>query len=215
MKTTVFELMNMGSEPTATPFDEQSGVYDIPTLPAFAILHTSLDFGSSYVSESFIRPTYEIESDRLIISPMPEFWGLRGDVPKLTVTYSGIRNYTLLFPHVTCEGLKVRLGEFAEEAEKAFDASAWMSFVLMAGAVIEGLLVSRFGNNKKFFKLIKLAGEAGLVTETELESLDEVREARNRVHADQFGLPFVGRQLAMDVYVIYDRFLKRRWDLDK
>ena len=53
-----------------------------------------------------------------------------------------------------------------------------------------------------------------MLSKDELTSLDEVREARNRIHPEKTDVPFVSRSLAMSVYVIYDRLLKRRWDFD-
>ena len=133
----------------------------------------------------------------------------------LAITYTGIRDYSLLFPHVKNEALRNRLGQFAEEADKAFDEAAWMSFVLMAGAVIEGMLMARFGKKLGFYDLINQAGDKGILSPEEQAQAHQVRDARNLVHAGRFEKPFVDRKLAMDTYIVYDRLLKRRWDLDR
>lgn len=215
MKTTVFKLDNVRTEVADELFQVMNGVYRVPSLPAYAILHTQLDLGSSHLGESLQQPVCTVEGDEVRLLPMPTMMSMGLNVPaSLTVSYSGIRDHALLFPHVENLDFQTRLGEFAEEAEKAFDAAAWMSFVLMAGAVIEGLLVDRFGKNKKFHRLIELASEKGIFTDCDMESLNEVRAARNRVHAERFKEEFVGRSLAMDVHVIYDRLVKHRWDID-
>ncbi|WP_290697452.1 hypothetical protein [Amphritea sp.] len=215
MKTTVFTLTDMTSEMVDPQFQIFDGIFKVPSLPAYAVLHHHLDYDHSVFGESAEKPQFYIKYDVVRICRVPSLCVSFNKTATLTVSYSGIRDYAMLFPHIKNEGLQQRLGQFAEEAEKAFDACAWMSFVLMAGAVIEGLLVGRFGNNKNFKTLIQLANEAGVLGVDDLESIQEVREARNRVHAERFDEPFIERLLAMDVYVIFDRLLKRRWDLDK
>ena len=196
-------------------FQVYAGTFKVPSLPAYAALHHNVEYDSSVMGELSGVPHIEVIDDLVHICPVSSLYLSSNNTGILTMSYSGIRDYALLFPHIKSEGLQQRLGQFAEEAEKAFDACAWMSFVLMAGAVIEGLLVDRFGNNKNFKTLIQSANKAGVLDVGDLENLQEVREARNRVHAERFDEPFIERLLAMDVYVIYDRLVKRRWDLEE
>ncbi|WP_027858751.1 hypothetical protein [Marinobacterium jannaschii] len=216
MKATVFRLTGLKTEYRDGNYNGPlEGIFRVPTLPAYSILHHHLELGNAVRMEDFSVPDTEIHGDVLRMTPIAStthyLWEMNAT---LTISFSGIRDYSLFFPHVENDQLRVRLGQFAEEAEKAFEASAWMSFALMAGAVIEGLLMNQFGRNKRFKQLIDLSVEEKVISAEDLISLHEVREARNRVHADRFQDPFVGRKLAMDVYVIYDRLLKRRWDLD-
>ncbi|TCK06126.1 hypothetical protein [Marinobacterium mangrovicola] len=225
MKTTVFVLTNPACDVRDGQFQIADYAYTVPSLPAYAILHHALSFDLSIPIETGIQhQPYTIEGDKVVLSGRSIAGLSLIDRVTLTIGYSGVRDYALLFPHIQNEKLRSRLGWFAEEAERTFDASAWMSFVLMAGAVIEGLLTVRFygdnGPNRNrdgkvdFYRLIKRAGESGLLSEGECENVDSVREARNTVHADRYESPFVDRKLAMDTYLVYDRLLKRRWDLD-
>jgi hypothetical protein len=67
----------------------------------------------------------------------------------LTIYHSGIKDFELLFPHVTDSSLRARIGVFAEQASNCFQSKSWVSYCLIVGGVLEGLLHYRFGN--KFF----------------------------------------------------------------
>ncbi|HEY5601704.1 MAG TPA: hypothetical protein VIM41_01195 [Gammaproteobacteria bacterium] len=71
-----------------------------------------------------------------------------------------------MFPAVSTPERKESLANYYEEAEKCFDAGAWLSFMLMCGAVFEGLLYDQIGNatTNKFFDLIPKAESIGLLS---------------------------------------------------
>jgi len=213
VKTTIFKLEN----PEYADVGENSklfGVYgisfDLPTLSAYAICHTNIDLPSfSADNEGSGLPPYRIEGNRVVLEPTrsPVFGKLEGS---LFVYHTGIRNYELLFPHVTDDGLRKRLGQFAEEADKAFESGSWMSYTMMVGAALEGVLYSLFGN-LKFERLIAKAAEDGVIIDQERDLLNKVREQRNLIHASRYAKSFVDRETAMDLSVVYDRLLKRRY----
>lgn len=103
----------------------------------------------------------------------------------------------------------MRLGQFADEADRAFESSAWMSFVIMSSAVVEGLLSEYFKG--KFMALIQQAEAENLISTSEAESLQTVRLVRNQFHTNKYSGAFADRTLAMDVFTLYDRLLKRHW----
>ncbi|MBY4678889.1 DUF4145 domain-containing protein [Marinobacterium arenosum] len=208
MKTTVFRLEGGDRQMPDPALLAEIMVYEIPTLPAYSILAASLEFSDPFFSEATSgNPDFAIDGNRLQVNPRQNYFGAQN---RLIVHYAGIRDYSLLFPHIDTPALQQRLGQFAEEAEKAFDAGAWMSFVMMAGAVIEGLLSVQY-HKRKFHQLIDSAQDSGLLSERDAQRVHDVREARNTIHADRYQDPFVDRCLAMDIFQIYDQLIKRHW----
>jgi hypothetical protein len=128
----------------------------------------------------------------------------------LTVYYAGIRDYALFFPQVSNIYLKNRLGEFAEEANNAFEGGAWMSFTIMAISVIEGLLFNIFGS-KNLVDLIDMANINAVIDDKEKVLLHDARQERNRVHAGKFNEPLASRCFGTDLYVLYDQLVKKNW----
>lgn len=186
-------------------------ILKLPTLPAYAAIDYSVKF--EYISpfnSELGEPKYEIKGDTVRVTNLSLAFSsaVKG---LLVVHHVGIKDFTLLFPHIKSEQLKQRLAEFAQEAETAFENKAWMSYVLMVGAVLEGLLYDQFGN-KTFAELITKAKETNIIKESEATLFNEVRKTRNRVHASKFEQPFTDRSTALELNVAYDRLLKRRWD---
>jgi hypothetical protein len=133
------------------------------------------------------------------------------DQTRLLVHHFGIKDYSLLFPQIDDVDLKARLGLFYEEAEKTYEQSAWLSFSLAAGAVIEGLLFAHQKQpNKKFEDLIN-DKQQNLLTETEKALAHLLRNHRNLVHANRYTKPFVSRSDALEGYVLMTTLVKRGW----
>ena len=213
MRTTVFVLEEpiyvhpRGVDPV---FAIYNAVFRLPILPAFAVHHSQFSPNNCYTSQEELMPTEHcVVEDCLVVErvPIPISGNHEG---VLTIYYSGIKDYSLLFPQVRNKELCQRLGRFAEEAELAFDSQSWMSYVMMVGAVVEGLLYNVFGKHD-FFGLIDKAKEADIITQTERLLFDEVRQMRNRIHASRYREPFADRSIAMELSVTYDRLLKRNW----
>ena len=85
-----------------------------------------------------------------------------------------------------------------------------MAYVLMVASVIEGVLYNEFSKDN-LVKLIDRALNNNLITEDESKVLHELRKYRNRVHANLYDEPFADRKIALELSVVYDRFLKRNW----
>ena len=189
---------------------ESEIIFQVPTLPAYAAIDYSIRFEYlSPFSSELGEPRYEVNDDSVNVSNLG--FTMSNTIKGLLVVHHvGIKDYTLLFPHIDNEPLKKRLGDFAQEAETAFENKAWMSYVLMVGAVLEGLLYAQFGN-KKFAELIARAKDNNIIETSEADLFDEVRETRNRVHASKFEQPFTDRSTALELSVAYDRLLKRIW----
>jgi len=210
MKTTVFNFIEPSFEEFDKNFDLVKEIYSAPTLPAYAVLNSNIERSCENLDLMYMPKSHVILGDKIIIdgvhSPSP------GEVRSatLTVNYSGIRDYTLLFPQVTNKKLKERLGQFAEEAEKTFDSGSWMSFTIMASSVLEGILFDRYKKHH-FVELIDAANNDDAITIEEAELLNKVREIRNRVHASKYKQPFSDRKISNDLYVLYDKLIKLNW----
>ncbi|MDH5190057.1 MAG: hypothetical protein OEW89_02280 [Gammaproteobacteria bacterium] len=210
MKTTVFKLIDPIFEMVDENSDLVKEIYIAPTLPAYAILNSEVERSCETIDLMYMPARHEVSIDRIIIDGVNSLLPTEVRSATLTVNYSGIRDYKLLFPQVTNKRLKERLGQFAEEAEIAFDAGAWMSFTIMAASVLEGLLFDVY-EKYHFHELIDLANENGAITNDEADLLNNVREIRNRVHASKYKQSFSDRKVSNDLYVLYDRLIKKNW----
>ncbi|WP_444929726.1 hypothetical protein ACJJIF_18340 [Microbulbifer sp. SSSA002] len=211
MQITIFPLQNPDYISDNDPVYQQSdAVFRLPQLPAYAIHHSQITLGHEVMSETAPQqPEYHLTADTLVLSsrclPMlgdPNGW--------LTVYHNGVRDYQLLFPHIDNDGLQRRLGQFAEEADNAFNSQSWLSYVLMVGGVLEGLLFHHYKNGT-FSKMTNSACKDGLINSEEKEQIDEVRDARNKIHAGRYEQSLPGRALALDISITYDKLLKRDW----
>lgn len=184
----------------------------LPILEAYAVHHSKIEMDNSYhMDKGYEQPNYEIVNDFVTLKSVgPCMFGSPTPTGMLTLYHAGIKDYSLLFPHIKNESLRRRLGQFAQEAESAFESQSWMSYVMMVGAVIEGLLFNKL-NKDVFQKLINLAGETNILNKEEVYVIHEVRQLRNLVHASKHDQPFADRKIAMELNVIYERLLKRKW----
>lgn len=161
---------------------------------------------SRHVDVGYVKPVYQLQGSNVIVASHV-YDHIQKPSGTLTVYHAGIRDYRLLFPHIDNLELVARLADFAEEADKAFESQAWFSYVVMAGAVVEGLLWYHF-KKPNFNWMINLARKNELLSASEVDLVNEVREARNLIHAEKFQTVIPGRQLALDISVTYDRLIK-------
>jgi len=214
MKTQQFKLDKCQFMPDLHGDKTRTAKYLVPTLPAFALEYAELivppDLDGVQPTRLFIGRGFEISNDTVLwhsyrqtLFDAPE--------PILIVHYHGIRDYQLLFPAVSSSDRIQRLAYYYEEAEKCFEAGAWLSFMLMCGAVFEGLLSDRVGSsdNKKFNLLITRASEQELISGAEQQLIDTVREYRNMVHLDNRESRYVSRADVMDTRKALDVIVHR------
>jgi hypothetical protein len=211
MQVTTFRLENAEhTEPSNPAFNDGDALFHLPILAAYAVHHSKVEMENAlHVDFGYQQPNYVIENDTVRLKNIGSdmFSPHRG---LLTLYHAGIKDYSLLFPHISNESLRQRLGQFAQEAESAFESQSWMSYVMMVGAVVEGLLFNQF-NKDNFCELINLAGENGILDTNEVTVIHEVRALRNRVHASKHEQAFADRKIAMELNIIYERLLKRQW----
>ncbi|PWQ93125.1 DUF4145 domain-containing protein [Leucothrix arctica] len=165
----------------------------VPTLSAYAVEYMTVNISGS----TALLDNSTISNDKLIIHATTESGLQRHDL-MLFIHYHGIRKYDLLFPSIKEKELRVRLGEFYREAELAFDNTSWLTFLLMCGAIFEGILFSKIAENKPFNFLIKEASRLKIIRADEADIMNKVREYRNLVHANKFDKAYVSREDAMD-----------------
>ncbi len=207
MKTTVFEL----DKPEAVLAEDvlyATYQYKIPILPAYAIEFAELHMSNNWENKQHLLEsgthingcTVSLHADNRYYSES-----------SLIIHYHGIRDYSLLFPFVHDQTMRIRLGNFYEEAEKNFDNGAWLSFCLMCGAVFEGMLYSQLTVNKSFNDLITLGVEKEIINEDDADIMHITREARNLVHLNKYDEEYITRKNAMDIRTTMDRLIKKKW----
>ncbi len=188
--------------------------YFVPVLPAYAIEYAELivppDLDGARETRILVDHGFGIDRNKIIWHSyrQPMF----GDYdPILIIHYHGIRDYKLLFPAISSEIRMQRLANYYEEAEKCFEAGAWLSFMMMCGAVFEGLLFDRIGSSKikKFETLIIKAVDQKLITPPEQSLMDKVRKYRNIVHLDNSEDSYVSRADVMDTRKVLDTIIQR------
>lgn len=202
MKTTVFEL-NLSSAACAEIPDKRQYRYQInvPTLSAYAVEYSTLQLLGL---TAFLHYS-TLVGDQIEVYSTSR---LENQECKLVIHYHGIREYALLFPSVQEESLKNRLGEFYREAELAFDEGIWLSFMLMCGAIFEGLLYSKVGKRLNFNQLIDSAYSSSLINDKAKNIMHAVRNYRNLVHANKHAAAYVSRSEAMDTRTVLDSLIK-------
>ncbi|KNH23914.1 hypothetical protein ACS78_08145 [Priestia megaterium] len=178
----------------------------IPILPAFSVEYFTIQAGG--VNAITMA---DIEEDKIILPTMhmlyPDWKSIH-----IVLHYHGIRDYSLLFPWIENQGLRTRIGEFYEEADKNFEQGAWLSFALMCGAVFEGMLHARLDPNStysQFNNLINNAFSSRLIDERERNIVRKVKDARNLVHSGNFNYPYVTRKDAMDIMATLNELIKK------
>jgi len=213
MNVTTFRLENAEHTESASPaINCADAIFRLPILSAYAIQQTKLELDNQIHMDTGYTPAkYVIKNECVIVENAISWPYTEPPTGILIVYYSGIIEYSRLFPHVENKSLRERLGQFSHEVDSAFESQSWMSYVLMVGAVVEGLLFDKFGN-KTFGKLIEEADREGIIEPDEVTLFNEVRNLRNRVHANRCNEAFADRKIAMQLSVTYERLLKRQWE---
>lgn len=210
MKSTAFTERHIKFGSLSGPIAEENLV--VPTLSAYAVEYSeftpapNLDSGMTVLYQD---TDYRIAGDRLYFRyAVPFVFGGLGSC-RLVIHYHGIRDYALLFPQISDHGLRIRLGQFYEEAETAFENRAWLSFALMAAAVYEGLLSWRLQNTDAgLHDLTVFAVEEGVLGEHEAATVDSARTNRNLVHASKSHKEWLTRASAMDMRTVMDKLVR-------
>lgn len=215
MKSTHFVLDNpsYNSTKNKSGFEESFVEFKVPTLPAYSITNHSID-GVNINVDGVTTPTASvIVNDRVIIHGVNKLINtLRPSTPILTIYHFGIKDYSLMFPEINNSVLRKRVGLFMEEADKSFEQEAWLSFVVMAGSVFEGLLSDLLGDyDSTFGKLVSRVDELNLLDDYEVSILKDAVSFRNHVHAGRYEEKTAERKAAMGIRVQLDQFIKKDW----
>ena len=122
MQVTTFRLDNAEyTAPSHPGFDDVDALFHLPILAAYAIHHSKVEIDNAiHIDAGYQQPNYVIENDTVILKNI----GHRIFSPHtgvLTLYHAGIKDYSLLFPHINNESLRQRLGQFSQEAESAFE----------------------------------------------------------------------------------------------
>lgn len=128
---------------------------------------------------------------------------------ELLIYYHGIRDYEALFPFVTDSKLRERMADFYEDAEKCFESSAWLPFLLMCGGLFEGMLRSQSVTDFSFAAQISKAAEENIITTEEASIMTKVRQGRNVIHASKSESEYIKRKDAMDIRKVLDKLIDK------
>ncbi|WP_217581593.1 hypothetical protein [Lysinibacillus sp. GbtcB16] len=176
---------------------------EIPTLSAYTVEYFSLNISplsSFHQGDIITGNTIEFETDFV-----------KEEINSLEVViyYHGIKDYQALFPWITDEPVRKRLATYYEELEKTFEVKAWLPFVLMCAAVIEGMLYEKLGRpTVTLNEMIEQATENGLLNLNDSSIMHKARKSRNLVHINRRELPYVNRKEALEMRVTIDRLIK-------
>jgi len=214
MKSQQFILEKCLSIPDQYERNIRAAEYIVPVLPAYAIEYAELivppDLDGVSETRILVDHGFGIDKDKVLWhSYRQPIFG--NHEPVLIIHYHGIRDYRLLFPAISSDARIQRLASYYEEAEKCFEVGAWLSFMMMCGAVFEGLLFDRVGSSKvkKFTGLITKATQQKLITADEKILMDKVRGYRNIVHLDNNEDSYVSRADVMDTRKVLDTIIQR------
>ena len=198
-------------------------VFDAPGLSAYEI-HGLYVPPIGNMDGMMIQPSLEALGDKVLIALDGSFGPLimAGHVNfACEVKYYGVKNYRNYFGNLENPEQAARGAFYLEEAERSFDASAYFSFLLMAGAVLESLLQARLPKGKKstLNPLIDAAAARGILPEVApyfrtreqiIEEWQRIADARNMLHPNRLDTTSI-RERAMDCRSILDKTLKSVW----
>lgn len=214
MKSQQFILEKCLFSPNPYDGNTRSAKYLVPVLPAYAIEYAELivppDLDGARETRLLLDHGFDIDEDKVLWHSYrrPMFGDYK---PILIIHYHGIRDYKLLFPAISSETRIERLANYYEESDKCFEAGAWLSFMMMCGAVFEGLLFDSIGSSKlkDFNPLIIKAAEQKLITTDEQNLMNKVREYRNMIHLNNKEESYVNRADVMDTRKVLDTIIQR------
>ncbi len=216
MKTAYFTLSDptYDGESTRSGFWRKWATYRIPILPAYAIASYTIQGIKTSVDGDVTSVDSDINEDIVTVHGVDQITHMLSPPEStLIINYLGIRDYQAFFPCFEDLSLKARAAEFMEEADKTFDEGVWLSFVLMAGGVLESFLVDLTGDKRSTFGgLITKVKDKEYFSELEMEALHEASSARNIVHAGKYNKPYVSRDKAMTVRLALEQLLRKDWE---
>lgn len=222
MRTKIFELQETPKVENESPLSNRcTAIYRVPILPAYAIEYAILkvhEFSDENPKKDLILgKDFAIEGQYVKQENCSSISFLSKNVhPVLIIHYHGIRDYSFLFPAVQNSERAERLGKYYEEAEKAFDNAAWLSFNLMCGAIFEGLLCDYLDDEKAYFSdMIKTALKKEVITTSESEIFSSINDMRNLVHLGRIKQKFVTRADVMDSRKLLDDMIIRFSTIEK
>lgn len=219
------ELLPSSCEEGENPWaDEHRYVFSAPGLSAYEVSSLSMPpIGN--MDGQMIRPQLAPDGDKVIMSlgGLPGFLIMNNPSARHSceVKYFGVRDYRSFFNAIEDRDLSEKAAFFLEEADRSFEAGAYFSFLLMAGAVLEALLQWRLSSSGKdtLKPLINQIEKKGLFPAVEpyfdskeqmLQEWRAIADARNMLHPSRLGVDSI-REKAMTSRAILDKTLKSVW----
>ena len=180
------------------------------TIAPYALTNTRLNIDHTLHTDiNFTCPPYELVNDTMITPGIAWDNGYQSS-GTLTVYHNGIKDYTMLFPHIKHKALKRRLARFALEAHNAFGSQSWMSYCFMVSGVIEGLLYYKF-HCQHFVELLELAKYDNIISNEEASLLYNAHQCCHKIQAYKCRETIPDRKQAIELSALYDRLLKNKW----
>lgn len=207
--------------------------YTVELLKAYAIEYTHIDIGGVNFNESYYTVDNEhgklsIENKAIENKAIEGYEGYQFYM-YLYVYYDGIRDYKLLFPKIRNDNILIRLAHYYKESEKCLENGIWLSYVLMCGAIYEGILYYKYFLEREQIKLkydlkaknseykdkdicfqhlIKYAFFKKDISKETKKIMDDARDYRNLVHVNPKSESYVERINAMDTKKTMDNLIK-------
>jgi len=220
LKTAVFPLVNPEKvNVTKDHLGYGDAFYKIATLSAYAISSWTLIGNLADLDGVYNSDPMELQEDGVLIRNGYKYIDdfLRPKL-SLSINYLGVKDYKCFFPHINNSPLCDRAAQLMEEADQTFETGSWMAFAVVAGGVFECLLYDHVTKNKKLKgkmtlgSLINEAQKMNIFDENLINSIVLAKDARNLVHADNYGKRYVSRSDSMSIKLSLDNILLLDWD---
>ena len=180
----------------------------IKTLAAYAIDNYHLLINGLYNDVSNIDVI--VSGTQVLITDNFGYDFSLSDKVEFVIYYIGIRDYELLFPQIKANEAPraARLAKFYHEADECFESGAWLSFMLMSGAIFEHLLYFKIGpSHTTLSKLATTARNAHLISNEEFSIIESTRKARNAIHCNKLTEQYIDKKAAFDAKILIDKLI--------
>jgi len=163
---------------------------------------------------------YTVDGRRLILSSeLSSSVGVNDEI-ELLIHYYGVRDYQSLFYFLGDHELEDKMGRYYHESELCFVNGCWLSYLMMVGAIFEGILYDKLKDAieldkdnaaKNFGKLLdKAYGDGSIIDETYM-IMNSIRKKRNLVHVGCDPDSYPTYTDAMDAKAVLMKEMIRIW----
>lgn len=191
---------------------------DLKFLEAFSVSHIEMKISgapSQNESQDFFVDGYRVSLSQEVSEAVAE-----DDKIEFLISYYGVRDYSALFCFLSDDELVEKMGRYYRESEICFASGCWLSYLMMVGAIFEGILYDKLKDcieldrdiaSKNFGKLLEKAHAEGHLLKDAYDTMDSVRKKRNLIHVGCEPETYPSYTDAMDAKVVLRKELVKMW----